>query len=605
MKRLAEKKSTQKKYGIGGAVLFLLACIASFTLHCRFEVAVGGYPDSMLMNGLDKLLVTFTKPQFTDVVVAAAIYVALRYVKRKDQKVHGGFLVLSWVMAFILVAAISFCKFNSAAFLFTNSYQIMLSVFCTAGFATIIYVVCRCVDIQFSSAAVPQEIPRSGFVAKHFLLIGFIVICLGWLPWIIMNYPGSSNPDGVEQLKQFLGDADWSVHHPPLSTLIMGSIFIFGRWIWDANFGFFLYCLMQTITGAWIFSFSMKKLQNLGISVKWCMAGILYFAFTPLWGTYAQWMEKDLLYAEMAVLQVIYMLEILVKKECGKKDAVILGAVSMITVFLRHNGIYAVVPALLFLAIWLKGNARRRIVAALAVVFVVYEGVVRGIFPAIGLGRTSIAESLSIPFQQTARYVCEHTQEVTEEEREAIDASFINYDVMFQYDPLLSDPVKNYFIGQNMGNYFKVWFQMFFKHPGSYVAAFFNMGYSYLAPVSQKIEAWVQVKYYDYMLGIGLRHTMDEKCQYALIRIWNSNMMLPLFQYLASPGFYTWIVIFLAAMLIKRRKWGALILFIPGGVNILVCLASPVAGTVRYALPTIAMVPFLIGWTWYAAHHEV
>ena len=42
MKRLAEKKSTQKKYGIGGAVLFLLACIASFTLHCRFEVAVGG-----------------------------------------------------------------------------------------------------------------------------------------------------------------------------------------------------------------------------------------------------------------------------------------------------------------------------------------------------------------------------------------------------------------------------------------------------------------------------------------------------------------------------------------------------------------------------------
>ena len=80
MKKLKEKE----KPGIGEGILLLLACVASYTLHCRFEVVVGGYPDSMLMNGLDKLLITFTKPQFTDIVVAAAVYMALRYVKRSE-----------------------------------------------------------------------------------------------------------------------------------------------------------------------------------------------------------------------------------------------------------------------------------------------------------------------------------------------------------------------------------------------------------------------------------------------------------------------------------------------------------------------------------------
>ena len=94
-----------------------------------------------------------------------------------------------------------------------------------------------------------------------------------------------------------------------------------GRTIADANFGFFLYCLLQTLVGAYAFSLSMKKLQELGISWKWCAVGILFFALTPFWGTYAQWFEKDLLYAEMTVLQAVYLMSVLKKKECGGKDA--------------------------------------------------------------------------------------------------------------------------------------------------------------------------------------------------------------------------------------------------------------------------------------------
>ena len=480
----------------------------------------------------------------------------------------------------------------------------MLSVFCIAGFWIMLYPIIRGVYFLFQESFLGQA--RKTFLEKHFLGIGFWVIILGWVPWIILNYPGSGCGDSVLQLQQFLGDARWSVHHPPLSTLIMGSLFVLGRWLVDANFGFFLYCLFQTCVGAWVFSLSMKKLQKLGVPTKLCAVGILFFAFTPLWGTYAQWVEKDLLYAEITVLQAICMLDILVKKQCEKKDALLLAGVSLVTVLLRNNGIYAVVPALFLLAVWLKGVSRRRAAVALLATVILYRGIMQGIFPAMGMGKNSIIDAFNVPFQQTARYVCEHEDEVTEYERAAIEGTFVSYDIMFGYTPLSADTIRIYCTGDNLDEYFKVWFQMFFKHPETYMAAFFNMGYGYLAPVSQYIEAWIQGEYYDYMTEIGLYHTFDTKYHAFLVQIWNKSMALPLIQYLSSPGLYTWVVLILLTVLIKKRKYGPMILFVPGLMNILVCLDSPLAGTIRYALPTLAVVPLLIGWTWYVVHeHQI
>ena len=105
---------------------------------------------------------------------------------------------------------------------------------------------------------------------------------------------------------------------------------------------------------------------------------------------------------------------------------------------------------------------------------------------------------------------------------------------------------------------------------------------------------------YPYLEQLGLHHVFDEKVPNVLGQIWNLSQVLPLVRYLCTPGFYTWIVVVLAMMLIQYRKRSALILFVPSLMNILVCLASPLAGAIRYELPTVASVPLLIGWTYYA-----
>ena len=585
-------------------ILFLLSCVAVLTLHCRFEIFVGGFPESAFLNGLDKLYNTFFAGlDFLDLAALTAVYIMLLFVAEKDQKIDISSLILALIMAIMLIASVSFKKFNSSDFMFANSYQILATVFCAVGFCVIIYSLLRCVHYFFDKKLLVEEKSGNSFVERHFLKIGFCVIFAGWMPWIIMNYPGSGCPDSVLQLQEFFGVETWGAGHPPLSTVIMGSLVTLGDRFFDINFGFFLYCFLQTCVGAWVFSLSMKKLHNIGIPLKWCAIGIAYFAFTPLWGTYAQWVEKDLLYAEIAVLQTICMMEIMIKRQCSKKDAVLLAISSLLAVFLRNNGIHAILPALLLLAVWFKGVDRRRITAVLLVTLVTYEGIVKGLYPALGIQGISIIESLSVPFQQTGRYVCEHPDEVTEYERQVLDTVF-GYENLFNYDPVISDPIKIRCRAVNMPEYFKVWFQMFFKHPNTYVAAFINKGYGYLAPVSQNIEAWINLKYYDYMTEIGLHHVFDVSAANVLVQIWNLSMTLPLVKYLCTPGLYTWIVAVLAFMLAKRRRYSALILFVPSFMNILVCLASPLASAIRYELPTVASVPLLIGWVCFSVGRQ-
>ncbi len=573
-------------------LLFLLSCLAALTLHCKFEIFGGGFPDSPLLNGLNKLSNTFTSPDFGDLFVLLGVWLMLRSVWEREGKTDRGTLLFSLALSVALVTAISFKKFDSAAFLFANSYQMLVSVFCIGGFWVILYGGIRCLSFLLERAVhrKPGE-----FWRKYFLPVGFFVIFLGWLPWILMNYPGSGCPDSMLQLKEFFGVEPWGAGHPPLSTVLMGGLFTLGRSVADANFGFFLYCLLQTCVGAWVFSLSMKKLQSMGIPTGWCLAGVAFFAFTPLWGTYAQWVEKDLLYAEAALLQTVCMAEILRKRQCGGRDVALLTGASLGAVFLRNNGIYAVLPALILLSLWLKGKNRRRAAVAAVTVFAVYEGAVRLLYPALGIAGISMVESLSVPFQQTARYVCEHEGELTEYERQVIDDTF-GFENMFGYDPEISDPIKIHYRGGDLKEYYGIWFRMFFKHPGTYVAAFVNKGYGYLAPVSQNIEAWVQEEYYDYMEEIGLYHVFDVKAAYVLGQIWYLSMNLPLVKYLCTPGLYTWIVAVLVFLLARRRRMGALILFVPSVMNILVCLASPLSGAIRYELPTVASAPFLIGW---------
>ena len=90
-------------------------------------------------------------------------------------------------------------------------------------------------------------------------------------------------------------------------------------------------------------------------------------------------------------------------------------------------------------------------------------------------------EMLSIPFQQTARYVKYYGNDVSTEEEKVI-RKVLDYDTIGKnYDPDLSDPVKNTYKQKDeyLKDYFNIWFEMLKKHPTAYIQATLNGTYGY------------------------------------------------------------------------------------------------------------------------------
>ena len=78
----------------------LLTVIVTLALQCTFEVCLGGYVDSNLVNGLNKLCGAFTVLDYTDLLTAAAVFVMLKEVKKREAKTDVATLVLSVILSF-------------------------------------------------------------------------------------------------------------------------------------------------------------------------------------------------------------------------------------------------------------------------------------------------------------------------------------------------------------------------------------------------------------------------------------------------------------------------------------------------------------------------
>ena len=210
---------------------------------------------------------------------------------------------------------------------------------------------------------------------------------------------------------------------------------------------------------------------------------------------------------------------------------------------------------------------------------------------------------LSIPFQQTARYIKEYPDEVTLKEKNVINA-VLSYDgIKENYNPEISDFVKNTFREESedkLSEYFKIWFEMFLKHPMVYVEATLNNTFAYYYPFyNQNVlgnyqfyikEAPVATGYFDihYIMPVKIRTTVTE-----YVQTWNK---IPGISQIVNSGFYTWILLLLVGYLIYTKRIKGILLLIGPAINILVCIASPVNGLLRYAFPLMACTPLLIYW---------
>jgi hypothetical protein len=234
------------------------------------------------------------------------------------------------------------------------------------------------------------------------------------------------------------------------------------------------------------------------------------------------------------------------------------------------------------------------------------------VYPELGVINLVVKEdAYCIMFQQTAKYGQDYPEDVTDDEREFLNTMF-DYDELVEvYNPQLADWVKNclkiseansadhtnseFLTVRNQ--YFKVWFAQFTRHPLSYIDTFFECSYGYYYP---EVRAYKE-EMGNYEMD---RNTFTESLHEArqiewlaparfILKQLSKLEYVPGIGLLYRCGFYTWCVLLAVVYYIVKKKYINIVFAIPAFVNILVCLISPVNTCIRYAMPTMCMVPIL------------
>lgn len=457
------------------------------------------------------------------------------YRKYRNWQAH----VLAVIFSAGMLLGTSYFTNGNWDFLFGAKKQILISAGCFIGF----YIICdmgityfwRIPEMEFFRKACGR-IPAREEEVMWFRLAKISMI-IGWTPFILAFLPGSIPADGFRQLDVFLGAMPLDNHHPWVLTMIMGGLLTLGKTIWCYNFGVFLIVIVFTSVEIWCYSAVVRYLYRWK-APKWILFGtVLLFAFVPIFGSYAQAVIKDGLYT--AVITLYFAVYIDICHSFSKRKAVYLFLLGISVCLTRNNGIHLVLPSLILLFFFLVKGARKYAFIVAVCVFACYLGVEKGAAPALGVAPGSRCEMLSVPFQQTARYLREYPDDVTASEKKAINR-ILDYDVLAEkYNPELSDPVKITFrfrdndddpkLDGYMKDYFKAWFAMFRRHPGVYIQATLNNIYSYNDPFhmgrgQQGVYRFYIDKLYQKKSRIDVSYVGPKKIQY-IFRLYDELWM--------------------------------------------------------------------------------
>ncbi len=463
------------------------------------------------------------------------------------------------------------------------------------------------------------------------IVIFSLIMAAFWLPWLIANFPGGTYWDTYYQIYQCypenhpiaiipyaevydntLTDA-WLVdHHPVLDTLIYGAFgmasdALTGNWM----AGVFIFVCLQGAATIVAFTTAIAYLRKRNCPIVLCFAAYAFFCLMPFISTWALCMVKDSLFSLFYIPYFIMLFEAIRTRGAyfaRKRTIILFIVIGLLLCLTKKTGMYVVVPTALIAAFVYRPRkaaekSRKPIIAFLTqgitcvIVMVVLLPYV--VFPLLNIAPGGSQEVLGTLFQQTARYVVDYPDEVTDEEREAIDAVLEYDNLTDQYRYNFQDSVKYRYnldaTTEDLINYLEVWVAQGMRHPESYLAALFSIAGYYVAPTGIINIRMVTV---DTHMGDDQRYMLYNPDELDGMR----NGMSDAYKAIAyTPGldvpllmvtYAFWLPAILIFVMLRRRlRCG--VLFIPILIMLAFCVIAPV-NDARYCIPMFYEAPLVL-----------
>lgn len=456
--------------------------------------------------------------------------------------------------------------------------------------------------------------PRMDRLGARWVLLLSAIVFLGWIPYMVIYWPGFIFGDSLSSLSQAMGWTALSNHFPVVYTIYLKC------WLKFAG----ILGLGNTI-GVGMSSICQSVLMSLGFGLlaRWVVvrggvrpvAGIaiaLVFSLTPYIATYGIALWKDPLFSSAVLVFSMCLADYAWSRgEIAQRKSwiTLLLISSLVMVFFRNNGVYILFGALVLLAIFLIAKPRLRyakgsgrVIGCMAAVLLVFGIVTGPVYSFGGVTPSEASESVGIPLNQMARVVA-LDGEMSESDREYMNSIYPLGEYKSTYTPCCTDNLKwalgfnNSALNEGLWGH---WASMLVRNPNVYFQAWELQTYGFWAVnpdnsdhlwswnVSAGVPRNANAAYVDRLVPYGI-----ESNPAAINESWNS--MLPMDSWSVPISWLFWAVLYLSICLLAADKGRWVFALVPSVILVAtLVIASPIYYWPRYGAALQFLIPVYV-----------
>ncbi len=533
-----------------------------------------------------------------------------------------GAAITAALLSVLQVLGYSFSKYDSWDIWFQN-FESRIFFFSFTVLVAILFFIIIKIFWRVIQNSKQDEIDTDYKIKKKQVIKLAILFIVLWLPYIVILYPCSMNPDVMDQIGQFFHidsmcwtqryvnlpnptESFWNNHHPVFHTLIVGTFVWIGKQIHNIGIGLFGMVVLQTILMATVFSYAVLYMKKRNVSKKFLYFAAAFYGLWPIHGFTATTLCKDTLFNVWIFYSTIRIIQMVEKPQKVLTKRFVFWNIVNFTIMglLRNNGVYLLFVMLFIILVLMKGYRKKILISFGIPVFFLGIVLPKMIFPILDIAPGSKREMLSVPLQQIARVVKEG--EVEQDDLDIIETALCSgrdyHEIIKRYDPKRADPIKNYY-NLNLSKseekeLFKVWLKYLRKCPLTYIQAAINNSYQYIY-----YERYSESAAYVYYNGItanngeilGVKNNQRFKDQRdQLYKIVTKIQHSKILGWTVNIGFYMCVFIVLTVKCLVDRKYR---LFWSFGLimgNIAINFLGPVV-YMRYVYFFIICIPLYLG----------
>lgn len=476
---------------------------------------------------------------------------------------------------------------------------------------------------------------------KSFILIA-IILFIVWIPTLLARYPGICGYDNKYQYTQVHLDK-YKNDHPLLHTLLYGGIIEIGYRIFGTfNSGIALVTVVKMIFASIICSYLLYYLAKKNAPITFRKILFCFFIFYQPIAQHTMIGHKDITFSILILLITIHLIEIVsnAKKYFEKNSNIVVFAILiLLSLFYRHNALYAyvlILPILLlFLLLFRKNqNIKRKdgvvekielikkdqiakIIFAFILPMFVYTITIRSLITYTSIAKGDNIEKYSILAQIIARNVKYNEDKLTEDDKEKIGRFFYDLKISKEekiekmkedYKPSIADPIKNSLlereVTKNEKEFVKFGISMLKRFKMDSIQAIFSQTYLYYYPKYQLYPPIFKTTIDETNPNFKMINMYpDAKIDKSEKIINYTNNMyygfIPVFSLFVNIAYVLYFVFASFMYAIYKKRYIYMVAFLPLiGIYISV-LFSPIGGETRYILPlfttSTVLIPFAIG----------